>query len=173
MVPYENWYGRSSRLSKLTFNMKEQTCHTSNASMREIESYFGNRIISKNLWPSKSLDLTPPDFFLWGLLKGHVYSNKPRIQTWRHLISTCGVYWRVMHTAINREQLTPSKTRYGGRLLPLPMLYYQMSSPICRLAYKSAWMLEGAIFSICSTQTLFCNIQGKYVSNLIGNHTKI
>jgi hypothetical protein len=42
------------------------TCHTSNASMGEIESYFGDQLISKNLWPPKSLDLTPPDFFLWG-----------------------------------------------------------------------------------------------------------
>jgi hypothetical protein len=91
------------------------TCHTSNASMREIESYFCDRLISRNLWPPRSADLTPPDFFLWGLLKGRVYSNK---------------------------------TRYGGRLLPLPMSNYQTSSPICRLAYRSAWMLQGAIFSI-------------------------
>jgi hypothetical protein len=44
--------------------------------MREIGSYFGDRLISKNLWPPGSPDFTPPDFFLWGLLKGRVYSNK-------------------------------------------------------------------------------------------------
>jgi hypothetical protein len=44
---------------------------------------------------------------------------------------------------------------------------------ICRLAYKGAWMLEWAIFSIRSRQTLFCNIQGEYMSIFIGNHTKI
>ena len=49
------------------------TCHTSNASMRETESFFKDRIISKNLWPTRS-----PDFFLWGLLKGKVYKNTPR-----------------------------------------------------------------------------------------------
>ena len=53
-------------------------CHTSNASMREIESFFQDRIISKNLWPPRSPDLTPADFFLWGLLKGKVYKNTPR-----------------------------------------------------------------------------------------------
>jgi hypothetical protein len=52
-------------------------CHTSNENMREIESYFGDRLISGNLWPPRSPDLMPPDFFLWGLLKGCVYSNKP------------------------------------------------------------------------------------------------
>ena len=54
------------------------TCHTWNASMREIESFFQDRIISKNLWPPRSPDLTPADFFLWGLLKGKVYKNTPR-----------------------------------------------------------------------------------------------
>ena len=54
------------------------TCHTSNASMREIGSFFKTRIISKNLWPPRSPYLTPVDFFLWGLLKNKVYKNTPR-----------------------------------------------------------------------------------------------
>jgi len=55
------------------------TCHTSNASMREIESFFfKDRIISKNFWPPRSPDLTPADYFHWGLLKGKVYKNTPR-----------------------------------------------------------------------------------------------
>ena len=55
------------------------TCHTSNASMREIESFFfQDRIISKNIWPPRSPDLTPAYAFLWGLLKGKVYKNTPR-----------------------------------------------------------------------------------------------
>jgi hypothetical protein len=31
----------------------------------------------RGLWPPRSPDLTPPDFFLWGHLKGHAYMNKP------------------------------------------------------------------------------------------------
>ena len=46
--------------------------------MREIESFFKERIISKNLWPPRSPDLTPADFFLWGQLKGKVYKITPR-----------------------------------------------------------------------------------------------
>jgi len=38
----------------------------------------GNRVISKGLWPPCSPDLTPPDYFLWGYLKGRVYQNTPR-----------------------------------------------------------------------------------------------
>jgi len=46
--------------------------------MREIESFFKDRIISKNLWPPRSPDLTPDNFFLWGLMKGKEYKNTPR-----------------------------------------------------------------------------------------------
>ena len=66
---------------KLTTGYYQQdgaTCHTSNASMREIGSFVQDRIISKNLWPPRPPDLTPVDFFLWGLLKGKVYKNTPR-----------------------------------------------------------------------------------------------
>ena len=29
-------------------------------------------------WPPRSLDLTVPDFFLWGYLKSKVYASKPK-----------------------------------------------------------------------------------------------
>jgi hypothetical protein len=60
------------------FQQDGGTRHKSNASMRKMESYFDDRLISKNLWPPRSPDRTQPDFFLWGLLKGRVYSSKPR-----------------------------------------------------------------------------------------------
>jgi hypothetical protein len=46
--------------------------------MAEIQSFFGDRVISKELWPPRSPDLTPPDDVLSGYLKGRVYPNKPR-----------------------------------------------------------------------------------------------
>jgi len=46
--------------------------------MAEIQSFFGDRVISKGLWPPRSPNLTPPDYFLWGYLKGTVKQNKPR-----------------------------------------------------------------------------------------------
>ena len=54
------------------FQQDGATSHTSHASMAEIQSFFGDRIISKGLWP-----LCLPDYFLWGYLKGRVYQNKP------------------------------------------------------------------------------------------------
>ena len=44
----------------------------------KLNVFFQDRIISKNLWPPRSPDITPADFFLWGLLKGKVYKNTPR-----------------------------------------------------------------------------------------------
>jgi len=60
------------------FQQDGATSHTSHASTAEIQSFFGDRIISKGLWPLRSPDLTPSDCFLWGYLKGRVYRNKPR-----------------------------------------------------------------------------------------------
>jgi len=60
------------------FQQDGATSHTSHANMAEIQSFFGDHVISKGLWPPRSPDLTPPDYFLWGYLKGTVYRNIPR-----------------------------------------------------------------------------------------------
>jgi len=60
------------------FQQDGATSHASQAIMAEIQSSLGDRLISKRLWPPRSPDLTPPDYFLWGYLKGRVYQNKPR-----------------------------------------------------------------------------------------------
>jgi hypothetical protein len=78
MVPYETYPVTKLTSIEAYFKQDGATWLTSNASVREIESYFGDRLFSKNLWPPKSPDLTPHQFFLWGLLKVRVYSNKPR-----------------------------------------------------------------------------------------------
>jgi len=52
--------------------------HTSKSSMQHLQMFFGERIISRGLWPARSPDLTPPDFFLWGHLKDRIYKNAPQ-----------------------------------------------------------------------------------------------
>jgi hypothetical protein len=46
--------------------------------MEMLKQFSDDRIISKNLWPPWSPDLTLPDYFLWGYLKQIVYSNRPQ-----------------------------------------------------------------------------------------------
>ena len=65
-------------LSDGYFQQDGATSHTSHASMAEIQSSFGDRVISKGIWPPRSPDLTPPGYFLWGYLKRRVYHSKPR-----------------------------------------------------------------------------------------------
>ena len=65
-------------LSIRYFQQDGATSHTSHVSMAEIQSYIGDHVISKGLWPPRSPDLMPPDYFLWGYPKGRDYQNKPR-----------------------------------------------------------------------------------------------
>ena len=46
--------------------------------MAALSEVFGDRVISRGLWPPRSPDLTPPDFYLWGKLKGSVYGDNPQ-----------------------------------------------------------------------------------------------
>jgi hypothetical protein len=53
------------------------TCHTSNETMDMLQDFFGDRLISKNLWSPRSPDLSIPEFFLRGYLKNKVYEDNP------------------------------------------------------------------------------------------------
>jgi hypothetical protein len=60
------------------FQQDNAPAHTSNKTLSELKNYFADRTITKGLWPPRSPDLSPPDYFLWGFLKGKVYQDKPR-----------------------------------------------------------------------------------------------
>jgi hypothetical protein len=47
--------------------------------MKLLNEIFGERVISRNLWPLHSPDFTPPDFYLWGAAKSAVYRDRPRM----------------------------------------------------------------------------------------------
>jgi len=67
---------RNSQLDISSRTERHPALHTSARS--KFGPFIGDRVISKGLWPPRSPDLTPPDYFLWGYLKGRVYQNKPR-----------------------------------------------------------------------------------------------
>jgi hypothetical protein len=48
------------------FQQDGATAHTENYTMEMLSEFFGGRIISRNLWPPRSPDLSPPNFYLWG-----------------------------------------------------------------------------------------------------------
>jgi len=47
--------------------------------MQMLHKFFGSNIISQNVWPPQSPDLTPPDFCLCGVLKDNVHKNNPHM----------------------------------------------------------------------------------------------
>ena len=49
--------------------------------MEWLDQRFPDRLISRHhepKWSPHSPDLNPPDFYLWGLLKDHMYENRPQ-----------------------------------------------------------------------------------------------
>ena len=68
------------------FQQDGGTCHTTRPNMAILRTKFEGRIISRfgdANWPSRSCDLNPLDFFLWGYAKDRVYADSP--QTLEHL----------------------------------------------------------------------------------------
>ena len=51
--------------------------HTARSTRPMLEDFFLERVTSHDLWSLRSPALTPPDFFLWGTLKGEVYATNP------------------------------------------------------------------------------------------------
>ena len=62
-------------------------------SMKLLNEIFGELVISRNLWPPSSPDLTPSDFYLcWGAAKSEVSRDRPR--TLNELKTAITVYMR-------------------------------------------------------------------------------
>lgn len=65
----------------LWFQQDGATSHTARSVLNFLRDNFPDRLISRFgdfSWPSRSPDLTAPDYFLWGYLKSKVYIAKPR-----------------------------------------------------------------------------------------------
>ncbi|KOC62997.1 hypothetical protein WH47_02446, partial [Habropoda laboriosa] len=109
---------------EMWFQQDGATAHTARATMEILRGIFGERLISRNSgfnWPSRSPDLTAPDFLLWGYLKDKVYLNKPRtIEQLKENIRAeirelmPDTLTKVMANVLKRAQLYDTKN--GGHL---------------------------------------------------------
>ena len=101
------------------FQQDNSRVHTANATLDFLRTKFNsNHIISKDLYPARSPDLTPPDFFLFGYIKSKVYANSPTTledlkANIRHEMQAVPreMLCRVMNSAVRRMQLCQ---RVGG-----------------------------------------------------------
>ena len=55
-------------------------CHTTEATLDVLRPVFEDCIISRRadvIWPHRSCDLTPLDYYLWSAVKDKCYADKP------------------------------------------------------------------------------------------------
>ena len=58
---------------KCYFQQDDVTPHTANIVQEYFRAKFSTKFIDKKMWPPRSPDLNPCDFYLWGYLKSVVY----------------------------------------------------------------------------------------------------
>ena len=66
-------------IGNMRFQQDGATCHTAEAKLDVLRPVFEDRIISCRadvVWPSRSCDLTPLDYYLWDTVKDRCYANK-------------------------------------------------------------------------------------------------
>ena len=67
-------------IGNIWFQKNDATCHTAEATFDVLRSVFEDRIISRRadvIWPPRSCDFTPLDYYLWGGVKVKCYTDKP------------------------------------------------------------------------------------------------
>ena len=65
-------------IGNIWFQQDGATCHTAEATLDVLRPVFEDRIISRSadvVWPPRSCDLTPSDYYLWGAFKDKSYDN--------------------------------------------------------------------------------------------------
>lgn len=69
---------RTPNYKKYYFQQDGATPHTATAVQTWLGQQFGSKFINKDLWPPRSPDLNPCDFYLWGHLKQVAYNPQPK-----------------------------------------------------------------------------------------------
>ena len=67
-------------IGNIWFQEDGPTCHTAETTLEVLWPVFEDRIISRRadvVWPIRSCDLTPLDYYLWGAVKDKCYADKP------------------------------------------------------------------------------------------------
>ena len=68
---------RTASYKKYQFQQDGAAPHTANIVQEWGRSKFGDKFLDKHMWPPRSPDMNPCDYFLWGYLKSKVYDPLP------------------------------------------------------------------------------------------------
>ena len=69
-------------IHNIWFQRDGATCHTAEATLNVLRPVFEDRLLRRRAdvaWPSRSCDLTPLDYYLWGAVKVKCYADKPEL----------------------------------------------------------------------------------------------
>ena len=69
---------RTAEYKKTNFQQDGARPHTTAIVQTWLKGEFGKKLVDKDLWPPRSPDLNPCDFYLWGCLKSVVYNPLPK-----------------------------------------------------------------------------------------------
>ena len=67
-------------IGNIWFQQDGATCHTAEATLDVLRPVFEDHIISRRadvVWPPRSCDLIPLDYYLWSAVKDKYYVDKP------------------------------------------------------------------------------------------------
>jgi hypothetical protein len=70
-------YSHEDEIARGYFQQSGATTHTARVSLTLLRDMFADRVLSKSIWPPRSPDLTPADYYLWSPMKGAVYKDYP------------------------------------------------------------------------------------------------
>lgn len=59
------------------FQQDGATAHTAVATLQYLREFYDDRLISRGVWPARSPDLTPLDFYIFGRIKNNIFKNRP------------------------------------------------------------------------------------------------
>jgi hypothetical protein len=68
---------KEDEIDKAYFQKDGATAYTAHMSMALFDDVFADRNISTTIWPPRSPDLSPPDFFLRAAMETSLYSKNP------------------------------------------------------------------------------------------------
>jgi len=83
--------------------------------MQMLHKFFGNNIISQNVWPPQSPDLTPLDFCLCGVLKENVH--KTTHTCWKNWNKKFHCIFKAVGCSNMRKTEKACTVEHGGRAL--------------------------------------------------------
>ena len=130
------------------FQQDRATSHTPHASMAEIQSFFGNRVISKGLW----------------------HLARP---IWRRLIISYGDIWKGESTKTNDEPQTPWKQTSPKKFRPWQRTYWQGLSKIWRAGFNPVWTQMVPTSSICYDVVTFLTQWDKAASYFVAKSSLV